>query len=346
MKKLIYMLVMASMTAAPTQAQLRVNKNGQMVIGKTTSEQTMMRKVSSTDTVCNETDSLASLVILGRGAGGSGAYVSFGSSAVTVGEGTSNSEAGIAGRLMLRGTEGLAYTDGTSEVFSYSGEESAFSFTCPVSAAGFVVTQPAEERGAACPVKGVNPIAMLTPVSYTQHVAQAKPGKGGITSGTQNRSTYGFDMESFRKALPGLVVENGDGTVGVDYMALIPLLVSEVNDLRAKVEGYEAALNEISGNREAAGVGMTGVVKASLSQNRPNPFRTTTAIECVVPEEAGSAAVCLYDLNGRQIARYDVAERGATTVSVKGDTLSPGMYLYTLVVDGTEIDCRRMVITD
>lgn len=91
MKKLIYMLVMASMTAAPTQAQLRVNKNGQMVIGKTTSEQTMMRKVSSTDTVCNETDSLASLVILGRGAGGSGAYVSFGSSAVTVGEGTSNS---------------------------------------------------------------------------------------------------------------------------------------------------------------------------------------------------------------------------------------------------------------
>lgn len=142
------MLVMASMTAAPTQAQLRVNKNGQMVIGKTTSEQTMMRKVSSTDTVCNETDSLASLVILGRGAGGSGAYVSFGSSAVTVGEGTSNSEAGIAGRLMLRGTEGLAYTDGTSEVFSYSREGSAFTFTCPVSAAGFVVTNGTIKQGA------------------------------------------------------------------------------------------------------------------------------------------------------------------------------------------------------
>lgn len=204
MKKLIYMLVMASMTAATTQAQLRVNRNGQMVIGKTTSGQTTMRKVSSTDTVCNETDSLASLVILGHGAGGSGAYVSFGNGSVTVGEGTSNSEAGIAGRLMLRGTEGLAYTDGTSEVFSYAGEKSAFSFTCPVSAAGFVVTQPAEECGAAGPVKGVNPIAMLTPVSYTQQVAQAKPGKGASYPGRRTVRPMDLTWKASARSFPAL----------------------------------------------------------------------------------------------------------------------------------------------
>lgn len=91
---------------------------------------------------------------------------------------------------------------------------------------------------------------------------------------------------------------------------------------------------------------VNGSVVASLSQNRPNPFRTSTVISCVLPDEVSEAFLCVYDLNGNQKMRRDIPQRGSVDITIEGNTLTAGMYIYTLIADGMEIDSKRMILTD
>ena len=50
-------------------------------------------------------------------------------------------------------------------------------------------------------------------------------------------------------------------------------------------------------------------------------------------------------MNGEQITGFDITERGSTSVTINGNTLSAGMYLYALVADGQVIDTKRMILT-
>jgi len=65
-----------------------------------------------------------------------------------------------------------------------------------------------------------------------------------------------------------------------------------------------------------------------------------------LPESAVDAHLCVYDLNGQQIRSTKLLERGAQTETFKHNDLKAGIYLYSLLVDGKEIDCKRMVITE
>ena len=69
-------------------------------------------------------------------------------------------------------------------------------------------------------------------------------------------------------------------------------------------------------------------------------------MSCVIPESVASAFICVYDLNGNQKLRKDISARGETTVSIEGNSLNAGMYIYTLVADGEEVDSKRMILTD
>ena len=86
--------------------------------------------------------------------------------------------------------------------------------------------------------------------------------------------------------------------------------------------------------------------KASLKQNKPNPFNTTTTIECSVPQSVASAFICVYDLQGKQVHRIEIREHGDVVNVIDAAYFTPGMYIYALIADGVEIDSKRMIITD
>ncbi len=85
--------------------------------------------------------------------------------------------------------------------------------------------------------------------------------------------------------------------------------------------------------------------KPVLYQNNPNPFNQATTISFTIPENVGKAMLYIYDMQGVQINSYVVNERGLSSVKIKGNELQPGMYLYTLIVDGRVVDTKRMVLT-
>lgn len=52
------------------------------------------------------------------------------------------------------------------------------------------------------------------------------------------------------------------------------------------------------------------------------------------------------DLNGQQLHCIKLSEREFGTVTFQANNLQAGIYLYSLIVDGKEAACKRMVLTE
>ena len=82
-----------------------------------------------------------------------------------------------------------------------------------------------------------------------------------------------------------------------------------------------------------------------LYQNLPNPFDKNTEISYYLPRRTLSANLFLYDMQGTQIKNLEIKQTGQGIEIIHGSELRPGMYLYTLIVDGREVDTKRMILT-
>lgn len=92
-------------------------------------------------------------------------------------------------------------------------------------------------------------------------------------------------------------------------------------------------------------VNTTNNTGSALYQNTPNPFSNETTIEYYVNTMKANAFVVVYDLNGRELNRFSIAETGKGFVTLNSDNMVAGMYIYSLVIDGQEIDSKKLVLS-
>jgi hypothetical protein len=95
---------------------------------------------------------------------------------------------------------------------------------------------------------------------------------------------------------------------------------------------------------EAIGVSATEQ-KASLAQNTPNPFVHSTVIRYELPKFALSASIEVMDITGRLIKQINVPVQSSGSVTLENDNFVPGIYTYTLTVDGKASERRKMTVT-
>ena len=196
----------------------------------------------------------------------------------------------------------------------------------------------------------------LDALGYYRPAPAATTQDGGTTAGQRTlgvieaqaaqKMHYALSAEQLEAVYPDLVYMRPDGTKGINYVELIPILVEAIGELNAKVQqleqGGKARLAPMaSGSGGSVG---SNAVAATLGQNSPNPFAATTAISLSIPTDAKSAQLCIYDMTGRQVRQLPIDARGATSVSVAAAGMPAGMYLYSLIVDDTLIDTKRMVV--
>lgn len=82
-----------------------------------------------------------------------------------------------------------------------------------------------------------------------------------------------------------------------------------------------------------------------LYQNIPNPFNQQTNIEYFIPTTTKSASIMIFDLTGKLINTVVVKNFGKAAVTINGNELNAGMFVYSLIVDGKLIDSKRMILT-
>ncbi len=366
MKKTLLLSVLLT-AAIAAQAQVEVAPNGHLMVGK---QQVIDRNpivipdfplASRSDSVAFgggfenyydevPVDTAATMLVLGKGEYNAGGYISFGSYAAAIGQ-TFRSNA--YNTLELYGQNGIRGYGSEGMIFLGSGSlDTPFRFYTDVQAKGVLLTSDARLKHDVEGIEGLSSsLAALNPVSfkYNGASADAAQAKKASAEGAQadERTRYGFIAQEVKEIFPDLVVEDEDGYLSIDYIGFIPMLVSAVKDLRAEVEELRNPAAEAPVHAPGnAGIEEAAVVKPSLSQNKPNPFSAATRIDCTLPESVADASLCVYDLQGKQVLRLNVEGRGATSVSIDGSSLQPGMYIYALIADGVEIDTKRMILTD
>ncbi len=356
-KQLLAFTFSCLLGAASLSAQIAV-ENNRIVIGEIQEASTPVDPgtgiipLSVSDipgvTTPDKLDNLADLVILGKQSGNIGGRLTFGTgSNVYIGDMTGN-------QFLMRGYGGLRYV-GRNIIFNHTGNRNDhFVFYTDVDGLSFNATSDARLKKDVTSIEGfAASLAALNPVSYrlTGLPVAGDEGEETAEAAPDDRLRYGFIAQEVKEVFPELVSENADGYLSIDYIGFIPMLVEAVKSLNAKVEEQRETIESLQmerAPRQTRGAGIEGtiVTKPSLSQNRPNPFSSSTRIDCTLPETVSQAVMCVYDLQGKQVMKIGVEGRGATSVTIDGQALQPGMYIYALIADREEIDSKRMILTD
>lgn len=349
MKKILFLSMLAFVFSSNAEAQILVKNNGATDIG---TKRTYISDASVTPatlrvwSIISPTVSTAPLYEGGKIAFGRGLDAMVGGD-------------GLKGILQLRAKE--SFTLNVSDnilALSFSSDSKQFKFGYSLRAPSFVVSSDARYKTNISSLDGMSDkLGELNPVSYnlsypvkTDTLGTVGQLSKAIRTVNDDRVHYGFIAQEIQKIYPNLVEEDEDGMLAIDYIGFIPILVDAYNNLSNKVKEQEELIAELSKSanpsRIPAAVNSLYDEKYVLKQNKPNPFNSTTTIECEVPHSVATAVIFIYDLQGKQIRRIDIRERGSVQIVVEASSLTPGMYIYTLMADGNEIDSKRMFITD
>jgi hypothetical protein len=266
MKKIFLAAVMV-FTAFCASAQINVLKNGMTLFGYTPSTLglTLTKSSSSiTDSVSTSLnhyvfnystfsdDSIASAIFYGRDLKNK-AYINFGPDkhvylgAIPFGSRSSD------WMLRMYGEDGMRAQSQTGDIFicKYISSKKAMSnfvFTPDVQAPSFITSSDARLKSNIESLDNTSSLlAKLNPVSYTltsQSVSAMKAKSAASvdsedevanTAVPDDRVRYGFLAQELREIFPNLVVEDEDGTLGIDYIGLIPVMVDAIKELQETV---------------------------------------------------------------------------------------------------------------
>lgn len=156
---------------------------------------------------------------------------------------------------------------------------------------------------------------------------------------------YGLSAQELQNAYPDLVRKGENGILSINYVELVPILIRSIQELKQELDkvkdngGLRMTRSAFNSNDD-----VQPSTQNVLYQNTPNPFKERTNIRFRLADEAKDAAICIFDMTGKMLRKLPVSS-GETSVSINGWELGEGMFLYTLIVNGREIDTKRMIIT-
>lgn len=165
---------------------------------------------------------------------------------------------------------------------------------------------------------------------------------------------YGFIAQDVKQVLPELVREDADGYLAINYDGIIPILVQGIKEQEERIAQLEEQLEQLqSGVTEAPSMDknepietLSGDGASVLYQNNPNPFSERTVIRYSLDEHTENASIMVFDMQGHSVETYTLSGTGEGSLEIHAGTLKPGMYIYSLIVNGKEVGVKRMILTN
>ncbi len=186
----------------------------------------------------------------------------------------------------------------------------------------------------------------LSKVSSLRGVSYQFNQSGFPEKNFDDKTHLGFIAQEIQKIFPELVSTDQNGFLAVNYVGLIPVLVSAIQEQKSTIDSLKKIIYGTSSNsRLAANTSENIPSTIQLFQNVPNPFDQTTTISYNVPAGSGAASIIIFDLQGKQLQKFDNIPTGNGQIQFDGTQFGAGMYLYSLIVGGKEIDTKRFILT-
>lgn len=153
---------------------------------------------------------------------------------------------------------------------------------------------------------------------------------------------YGISAQELQKIYPELVMEGQDGYLAVNYTELVPILIRSIQELKGLLEDLKRDELSVSGMSDNT-LPNVQEKQGYLYQNTPNPFRENTIIRFSLPIRTSTAFICVFDMNGKMVKQIPV-NNTMQSITINGYELQAGMYIYSLIVGGKEMDTKRMIM--
>lgn len=162
----------------------------------------------------------------------------------------------------------------------------------------------------------------------------------------------GVIAQEVQAVFPEAVRTTEDGVLAVSYSDLVGVLIEAVKEQQTQIEELQSLVGKTSiKTRSASDIGDVSSIESTvissnaLYQNNPNPFSTSTKINYILDESVQQANLYIYDMQGVQIKNITDLSKGNGSITIEGYELTAGMYIYSLIADGKEIDTKRMILT-
>jgi len=217
-------------------------------------------------------------------------------------------------------------------------------------------------------LSGLTYLRQLNGVSYDFNDWAKKNYMKGDTSLIRG-DNFGFLAQDVYKILPNLIVKSDDSlaTMYINYNGFIPILVESVKELDSElafknqeIDMMNSQIQELSyrlskfeekcscnQNEDIDQINSGGdISRPRLFQNEPNPFNRQTSIAFVLPDNYKSAYIYVYDLQGKLIRSFDVFGNKSSKITIDGNDLQAGVYYYSLYVNNSEVDTKKMIISN
>jgi len=201
-------------------------------------------------------------------------------------------------------------------------------------------------------------ISRLTPISYNfkQMYFETENNSDSLKTGGKEskiamydekspmfqKKHFGLVAQDLQKIYPDLVYENDNGYLSVNYIEMIPLLIQSIKELKEEIDILSAA--SLKTRSTTSSDVFEDIPRAVLYQNAPNPFSSRTVIKFDLPQNIGNASIMIFNMQGSLIKQVQI-NNYQSDITINGSELNAGMYIYSLIVDGKEVDTKRMILT-
>lgn len=168
-----------------------------------------------------------------------------------------------------------------------------------------------------------------------------------------SRRHFGLSAQELQKIYPNLVLKGQDNYLYINYTELVPVLIRSIQELKAELDEVKGKNDDTIKSRTAAfedeetttvGDATSIPAMATLAQNTPNPFSECTTIRFTLPENAQNAFIYIFDMSGKMHKQIPVTP-DMQSITIEGYELRAGMYIYSLVIGGKEMDTKRMILS-
>lgn len=186
---------------------------------------------------------------------------------------------------------------------------------------------------------GLDAVMRLRPVSFTW--------KENVEEGTK----LGLIAQELETVIPEVVKTGSDGTKGVFYSDLIPVLTRALQQqqVHAEANAETHANLQADGDRQAERL---AVLEAALGVRNDRVTVTLSEVgsgalrvDYAMPISVEKAEVVTFDVaRGVETERTALVARGEGTTGVTVANHTPGTYLVTVVADGKLVGSRKMVV--
>jgi len=171
-----------------------------------------------------------------------------------------------------------------------------------------------------------------------------------------DKEYLGMVAQNVEAIVPEVVKDNSSGLKAIAYHRLVPLVIEAMKEQQAMINSLKDEIKKLKNEKKESNLKSIQVNElnssseqsaneAVLYQNNPNPFNESTTIHYLVPNASGSAMLYIFTMQGNLYKSIPLYDKGNSSIKINGGELQAGMYIYTLVVDGKEIDSKRMILT-